>query len=70
MGVAWFKTKDMVRTKIKPISGRTIEEYLDKGFTIGKVTTSKKGTNIMTYSPKSREQAYAEHKQRNPMGRF
>lgn len=42
----------------------SIEKYLDKGYTITKVTEQDHKTKIESFSPKKKQQAWEEHKKR------
>ena len=69
--VECFKVKDGKTTKISVNvcrSKKKIDAYLDKGYVINKVTEVKtktgSKTKIETFSPRTYEEAWEEHKRR------
>lgn len=62
--VACYKVKNKKITKIKKCDQKSINSLLDKGYSVSKVTESGNKTKIVTFSPKTREEAWREHKKR------
>lgn len=62
--ISCFKIKNKKTNKIKKCDMKTINQLLDKGYTVAKVTEEGNKTKIMTYSPKTRSQAWVEHRKR------
>jgi len=56
--IIYYKIKNSKSTKIK--KPKSINKFLDKGYTITKVTSNKNETKIKikSYSPMTRSQAY------------
>lgn len=42
----------------------SIDKYLDKGYTITKVTEEDHNTKIESFSPKTKDEAWEEHKKK------
>jgi len=69
--ISCYKIKDGKQTKIPVkvcLSQKKIDSYLDKGYTIGMLTEIKTKygakTEIKTFSPLTRAEAWEEHKKR------
>ena len=52
----YYKIKNLKSTKIR--KPKSINKFLDKGYTITKVTEKDNKTTIKSYSPMTRSQAY------------
>ena len=57
-----YKVKDGKSTKIKKCDMKTIDQLLDKGYSVSKVIEEGNKTKIVTYSPKTKSQAWTEYK--------
>ena len=55
MATTWYKIKNLKSTKIN--SPKNVGSYLDKGYTLTKVTEKGNKTQIKSYSPQTRTQA-------------
>ena len=69
--LACYKIKDGKQTKIPNkvcLSQKDIDKYLDKGYTVSKVTEIKtkhgSATEIKTFSPLTRAEAWELHKKK------
>jgi len=62
--VACYKVKNKKTTKIRKCDQKSINLLLDKGYSVSKVTEQGNKTKIVTFSPKTREEAWREHKKK------
>ncbi len=68
MTTRWFIVKNGKSQRIdKP---KSVDSLLQRGYTVSEVITEGNSTKINTFSPRTREEAYAEHKRLNQIGRF
>ena len=62
--IKWVKVKNGKLTRIK--EPKSVDKLLDKGFTVSKVTEIGNKTSILTFSPRTREEAYKEYRKHYP----
>jgi hypothetical protein len=67
----WFTVKNGKLQRIKAVTSmEKLNSLLDRGYSVSHQYSENGVTKIKTYSPKTREEAYAEHKKLNRIGRF
>jgi len=66
----WVKVKNGKLESIKKPTLTEREALLDQGYTVSQSIEEGNKTRINTFSPLTKEQAYARHKKLNPIGRF
>lgn len=67
----WVIVKNGKLQRIKAVTSmEKLNSLLDRGYAVSHLTEENGVTKIKTYSPKTREEAYAEHKRLNQIGKF
>lgn len=67
----WVIVKNGKMQRIKAVtSAEKLNSLLDRGYVVGHQYKENGVFKIQTYSPRTREEAYAEHKRLNQIGGF